>query len=660
MWRVLQSLLVFLFLSEALSSSSFSPSEQEHRPHYHFLPDSNWLNDPNAPFFDEETGIYHLFYQWLTPRTWGHAISYNLVDWSILPMALNYSDSMFTEMPNSTAGVYSGSALLMPMASGKVVPWLSVSVPTNDMQLLAYPADLTDSHYTEWTYVQTNPVIYSSSPSASIPPGRDPTEVWRCGAENAEKWCLTYATQASEGCPCSGISGSVVFSATFDYTAGDVGMWSDWTLEGYLLNDTVTGDDAAVMWECTDLFPLVPSENIWLFKFSIGPGPSYEGPWGRNGPRDYYVTGVYKPYENGSVSLSEVSTTAFTPDSVQFETAMAREESASLDPGPFYASKSFLVPGIGRLLFGWLPEERPVDSHGNPYGWAGAMSLPRNIIPYQIPGRDGYYVRTPPLESAVSALHSSQVSYGDEAVSATSASESPSFAMKFLPDVTGSQLDISLGLKVRGMKTGDECGIRLRSSIEDSPVQDGVVEYTDVYVQFLNCSGSGDDSTCSSMTLSVDTTQSNSNMSISVNRSICTSGPIDYIGLTLDDHENETVKLRALLDHSVVETFLGAGGERAVTRRIYPSNPSEAVNVQLFTRCGADGDCTCQFTDVDTWTLRSSFDPLSSSGNNSDDDVDDLITYVVIAVIASILVVFFMWRLSRKKHLENDDEPLMH
>jgi hypothetical protein len=39
---------------------------------------------------------------------------------------------------------------------------------------------------------------------------------------------------------------------------------------------------------------------------------------------------------------------------------------------------------VGRLLFGWLPEERPVEADGAPYGWAGVMSLPRQLLPYQV------------------------------------------------------------------------------------------------------------------------------------------------------------------------------------------------------------------------------------------------------------------------------------
>jgi hypothetical protein len=41
----------------------------------------------------------------------------------------------------------------------------------------------------------------------------------------------------------------------------NVGSWSNWQMEGYLLNDTAS----AVMWECPDLFPLLEatSKDIW-------------------------------------------------------------------------------------------------------------------------------------------------------------------------------------------------------------------------------------------------------------------------------------------------------------------------------------------------------------------------------------------------------------
>ena len=54
-------------------------SSDPHRPRYHFLPPSNWMNDPNG--LSQWDGQYHLFYQYnpFAARWgvihWGHAIS---------------------------------------------------------------------------------------------------------------------------------------------------------------------------------------------------------------------------------------------------------------------------------------------------------------------------------------------------------------------------------------------------------------------------------------------------------------------------------------------------------------------------------------------------------------------------------------------------------
>src|ERR1700730_19328620 len=63
-----------------------------HRPQYHFLPPSNWMNDPNGLI--QWKGQYHLFYQYnpFAPVWgsihWGHTVSDDLVHWRDLPIAL--------------------------------------------------------------------------------------------------------------------------------------------------------------------------------------------------------------------------------------------------------------------------------------------------------------------------------------------------------------------------------------------------------------------------------------------------------------------------------------------------------------------------------------------------------------------------------------------
>jgi len=72
-----------------------------YRPRYHFLPQGNWMNDPNGVIYYE--GHYHLFYQY-NPNDnhwgdihWGHARSKDLVYWEHLPMALYPSKELGEE-----------------------------------------------------------------------------------------------------------------------------------------------------------------------------------------------------------------------------------------------------------------------------------------------------------------------------------------------------------------------------------------------------------------------------------------------------------------------------------------------------------------------------------------------------------------------------------
>ncbi|MCB0689787.1 MAG: glycoside hydrolase family 32 protein, partial [Saprospiraceae bacterium] len=65
---------------------------EHYRPQYHFTPEKMWMNDPNGLVFYE--GEYHLFYQYYAddltagPRSWGHAVSSDLMRWQQLPIAI--------------------------------------------------------------------------------------------------------------------------------------------------------------------------------------------------------------------------------------------------------------------------------------------------------------------------------------------------------------------------------------------------------------------------------------------------------------------------------------------------------------------------------------------------------------------------------------------
>lgn len=95
---------------EAVNEKRRESARDPHRPQYHFLPPSGWMNDPNGLI--QWDGRYHLFYQfnphraqWGSPH-WGHAASDDLVRWQDYPPALT------PDMPPvDDGGCWSGSAV---------------------------------------------------------------------------------------------------------------------------------------------------------------------------------------------------------------------------------------------------------------------------------------------------------------------------------------------------------------------------------------------------------------------------------------------------------------------------------------------------------------------------------------------------------------------
>jgi beta-fructofuranosidase len=301
------------------------------RPQYHLLPAANWMNDPNAPVFWQ--GSYHMFYQYNPNGAywgdmhWGHAVSPDMVHWRHLPVA-------FTPTPGGpdAAGCFSGTAVV----DGHRVAVLYTGVVSaseddatirdgvnslRETQCLAIAAD---RDLTTWTKVP-QPVIAAPPPGINVTGFRDPSP-WRQG----DSWYMVVG---------SGIRGKG--GAILLYRSQDLHNWEYLHIvaggPGSGAN-SANPVDSGDMWECPDLFPL-GNQHVLIY--------SSQG-------KAYWQSGDLDPKE-----------LLFHP-----------RRQGILDYGSFYAPKTQLDRSGNRILWGWVPETRPLAEY-RASGWAGLMSLPR-------------------------------------------------------------------------------------------------------------------------------------------------------------------------------------------------------------------------------------------------------------------------------------------
>lgn len=314
------------------------------RPTTHFMPPSNWTNDPNGLI--KWDGEFHLFYQhnpfapsWATMH-WGHAVSSDLVSWRHLPIALA------PDSPNDVEGCFSGCCI--DHDGEPTIIYTGVSGgPRGQVEKVLY-ATSGDGMRT-WNK-GSRPLLDGPPDSITRTGFRDPF-VWR---EGDGGWVLVIGSGTAAG------GGEILI-----YRSADL---HNWDYRGVCLDATTLGSDiaTAAMWE----YPQ-------LIRFSEADVLIFTGLDGR-------------PETGDAVQHCPVLVTGrlegdrFRADVVQ-----------QLDSGWAFRAPAVYKPRAGRsIVIGWLREDS-LEDVPRACGWAGVLSYPRAVGI----GDDGLWIR--PAEELV-------------------------------------------------------------------------------------------------------------------------------------------------------------------------------------------------------------------------------------------------------------------
>ena len=342
MTRLSRILLIAFALIFAAQANAQQPAAPDWQPQLHFSAPPNWINDPNGPIF--LNGQYHLFFQ-LNPfgdqwghMSWGHAVSADLLQWKVLPVALREENGVAIFSGSTVEDRDNTSGLCAP--AGQKSPGCMVAIYTGNSQEkqtqnIAYSTDAG----TTWTKFAGNPVI-----DLGLKAFRDPKVFWHAASSS---WVMVVALPNDH---------KVRF-----YRSANLRQWQ--AVGEFGPAGAVTGE-----WECPDLFELPVrvydgnyQENRWVLSVNVSAG----GPNG--GSADQYFVGMF---DGSRFNLDH-------PDSGTHWADWGKD---------FYASTSFsnLAPDHDRLWIAWMDNWQYAAKLPSLPG-RGEMTVPRALSLRQPP-----------------------------------------------------------------------------------------------------------------------------------------------------------------------------------------------------------------------------------------------------------------------------------
>ncbi len=374
------------------------PADQEQlahdpqRPIYHFVPQSNWMNDPNGLI--QWNGVYHMFYQYNPHGAfhstihWGHATSRDLVHWEHLPVALAP-----TPGGPDADGCWSGCAL-----DDNGTPTLIYTGVRDEAQRPCLATSQDD--LLTWQKYPSNPIIAEPPPDLDVLGFRD-----HCVWQEDDTWYMIIGSGIRD------VGGTVLL-----YRSHDLCSWEylhPLLIGNYEREPLYTGQ----IWECPQLLFFGDQSALVV---SI---------W--DDRRLRYTASMIGAYQNHR----------FTPASIR-----------KLDYGDkhFYAPQTLIEPGGRKLMWGWIQEGRPGAVQRNA-GWSGVMSLPRVVTMHP----DGMLSLTPAPELQALRREHTHLDNIDLANGSTQPLEVHGDALEIVIEVEIEEAS-SFGLVVRRSPDGDE------------------------------------------------------------------------------------------------------------------------------------------------------------------------------------------------------------
>lgn len=301
------------------------------RPQFHLLPAANWMNDPNGPIYWNNR--YHIFFQYNPNGSywgdmhWAHAVSPDMVHWKHLPIALSP-----TPGGPDAAGCFTGTVVVdkgvaTALYTGVVDASLHNATINDGEHLFRESqclATSTDPELKTWTKLR-EPVISAPPAGMKVTGFRDPCP-WMLG----DWWYMAVGSGEH------GRGGDVLLYRSKDLRRWDyLHVLASGAGSGKNAPNPVASGD---MWECPDFFPL-DGKHVLIYGSTGGV---------------HWQSGIFDEKE------------------MRFHA----QRSGILDHGSFYAAKTQLDANRNRIVWGWIPEARPLAEY-KAAGWAGMMSLPR-------------------------------------------------------------------------------------------------------------------------------------------------------------------------------------------------------------------------------------------------------------------------------------------